>query len=175
MLLSLIAALDEDGAIGRAGGGLPWHIPEETAHFRAYCAGKWLLAGRRTFEEMKGWFQPGQRVFVLTQGSAKAPGRAVGSVAEAIARAETAGAEELVVLGGAQVFALALPLASRLVLSRLRHRSGGEVFFPRVDWGRWRLANSESRRDASTGIGFVIEHYARRHEEERKAETEGKG
>lgn len=169
MLLSIIAALDEDGAIGRAAGGLPWHIPEETAHFRAYCAGKWLLAGRRTFEEMKGWFQPGQRVLVLTQGSAgvPGPGRAVRTIPEAMALAEKAGAGELVALGGAQVFALALPFASRLVLSRLHHRSGGDVFFPRVEWGRWRPAASESREDAATGIRFVIERYERLHEDEK--------
>lgn len=161
MILSLIAALDEDGAIGRATGGLPWHIPEEIAHFRAYCAGKWLLVGRRTFEEMKGWFQPDQRVLVLTGGVVEEPFCAVRTIAGAVSLAEKAGAGELVVLGGAQVFAAALPRTTRLVLSQIALHSGGDVFFPRVDWDQWRCVESASRRDAATGICFEIRHCER--------------
>ena len=169
--LTLIAALDEDGAIGRASGGLPWHLPDETAHFRAYCRGKWLLVGRRTFDEMTGWFQPGHHVCVLSRHPAGAdhtaaipavPIRRVATVREAVELAREAGAPELVTLGGALVFAEALPSADRLVLSRIHLRSGAEVRFPELDTRQWRLDDRGPRRDAATGIAFTVEHWHRK-------------
>jgi dihydrofolate reductase len=170
MRLTLIAALDEDGAIGRTGGGLPWHLPDETAHFRAYCAGQWLLVGRRTFEEMTGWFQPDHRVILLTttplapETSARFPRELhlAGSVPAALESARRAGAPELVVIGGARTYAEALPMADRLVLSRIARRSGGSVLFPAVDWSRWTLRHREPERtDSTTGVAFRVEHWER--------------
>lgn len=170
MRLTLIAALDEDGAIGRSGGGLPWHLPDETAHFRASCAGRWLLVGRRTFAEMTGWFQTGHRVVLLTR-TPLAPEPAAGfptelhaaaTVPAAIECARRGGAPELVVIGGAHTYAEALPMADRLVLSRLALRSGGSVMFPVVDWNRWTLGRREpARTDRSTGVAFHVEYWDR--------------
>lgn len=106
MRLTLIAAIDEGGAIGQTTGGLPWHLPDESAHFRAYCAGQWLLVGRRTLAEMDGWFQPDHRVIVLTSSShppratTPAPGNlmAAATMADALTMAHSAGAPELVVI-----------------------------------------------------------------------------
>jgi dihydrofolate reductase len=138
MIVTLIAALDEDGVIGRADGGLPWHLPAEVRQFRSRCAGKWLLLGRRTYDEMRGWFAD-HTPLVLTHRpeTITPPGRPVESVAAAVATAAKSGADELMVLGGAEMFALALPAADRMVLSRIHTRSGGEVKFPafsRDDW-----------------------------------------
>jgi len=172
MTLTLIAALDEDQAIGQSAGGLPWHLPDETAHFRAYCAGKWLLAGRRTYGEMQGWFQPDQRVAVLTRSPAPLPASgtlaagapvAVSSLAAALTLARAAQAAELVVIGGARTYAEALPHADGLVLSRIALRSGGDVVFPPVAWAEWTLTHSEpGRRDRATGTAFSIETWKRR-------------
>jgi dihydrofolate reductase len=169
MTLTLIAALDEDQAIGRSTGGLPWHLPDETAHFRAYCAGQWLLAGRRTFGEMQGWFQPDQQVAVLTRSPAPLPATnagtpaAVPSLAAALALARAGGAAELVVIGGARTYAEALPHADGLVLSRIALSTGGDVVFPPVAWTEWTLAHSEpGRRDRATGTAFSIETWKRR-------------
>ena len=170
MKLTLIAALDEDGVIGRADGGLPWHLPDEAAHFRAYCAGQWLLVGRRTLEEMSGWFRPGHRVLLLTRHPLQpeaAPDlppdlSVAATVPAAIDTARRAGAPELVVIGGARTYAEALPLADRMVLSRLALRSGGTVGFPAVDWTRWSLRRREpDRLDRTTGVSFRIEHWER--------------
>lgn len=171
MRLTLIAALDADGAIGRAGGGLPWHLPDEAAHFRAYCTGQWLLVGRRTIEEMTGWFQPGHRVLLLTRHPL-APETAatlppdlslVATVPDALALARQAGAPELVVIGGARTYAKTLPLADRLVLSRLALRSGGTVRFPEIEWTAWSLRHREPDHvDRTTGISFCVEHWDRR-------------
>src|SRR5688500_19799474 len=75
MTVTLIAAHSENGVIAK-GGRLPWHLPDEIAHFRAYCQGKWLLLGRRTWDEMQGWFRPGQTPVVVTRNaSLRVPGR----------------------------------------------------------------------------------------------------
>lgn len=172
MTLTLIAAMDEDGAIGRASGGLPWHLPDETAHFRAYCQHKWLLIGRRTFEEMAGWFQPGHHLLVLSRNPlppvahaaepSSVPIQRVDTVAEAVQAARRNGAKELVTLGGARVFAETLPAAHRLVLSRIHLHSGGEVRFPEIDRTSWhRTEVSRTHRDTTTGITFTIECWKR--------------
>jgi dihydrofolate reductase len=147
MILTMIAAVAENGVIGRADGGLPWHLPAEAASFRHCCEGQWLLMGHRTYQEMTGWFQPGHRVLVLTRqpsGSrrqdtaaaavsrAEAPVAYVASVAEAITQAESGGASELVVLGGGQTYAAALPYATQLRLSRIPLNAEGSVTFPRI-------------------------------------------
>lgn len=171
MRLTLIVAMDEDGAIGDHSGGLPWHLPDESAHFRAYCTGQWLLVGRRTLEEMHGWFQPAHRVVVLTRHplaplpTPGGPGEmmAAATVPDAVRLAREAGTAELVVIGGAHTYAKSLPWANRLVVSRLALRSGGSVHFPTVAWHHWRLAHTETnRRDTTTGIAFEIEYWVRR-------------
>ena len=68
MKLSLIAAMDENKLIGSAEGGLPWQgIEQDRDHFRSYVEGKALLLGRKTFEEMKGWFDTAHRPYILTR------------------------------------------------------------------------------------------------------------
>lgn len=173
VIVTLIAALDEDGAIGRSEGGMPWHLPDESAHFRARCAGQWLLVGRRTYEEMTGWFQPGHRVLVLTrqpltspQAAASpapsTPPRAVPQVADALALARQAAAGQLIVLGGAETYRASLPFADRLILSRIHQRTGAAIHFPPIPAREWRLHHSESPRiDRSTGISFSIHHWER--------------
>ena len=103
---------------------------------------------------MHGWFSD-QTVLVLTHSpaSVSAPGRAVRSVEEAIELAATAGAAELVVAGGAEVFALALPYATRLVLTRVHLRSGGTVLFPPINEMDWRVIDERlpSRRRREPG------------------------
>lgn len=170
MNLTLIAALDEDHAIGRSHGGLPWHVPDETAHFRAYCAGQWLLVGRRTLAEMTGWFQPDHRVILLTSAAvhppespASTPITLAATVPDALGTARRAGAAELVVIGGARTYASTLPHADRLVITRLALRSGGTVRFPAIAEAEWTLRHREpERRDTSTGTAFAIEHWERR-------------
>jgi len=173
VILTLVAALDADGAIGLASGGMPWHLPAETAHFRALCTRQWLLVGRRTFEEMNGWFQPGHRVIVMTRGPAPAtpatppphpaiPVRTAASAEAALTLARAGGADAVLVIGGACVYAAMLPAATRLVLSRIHLHSGGDVFFPQIDPADWILSHAAPRqRDPTTGMAFTIETWQR--------------
>ena len=133
-LLTFIAAVSEDGFISR-GQGVPWKLPADVAHFRAYTAGKWLLLGRRTYEEMLGWFHD-HTPLVLSRDESFVPsvGRRVGSVEEALL---LTAADELVVCGGAQAYALALPQADRLVLTLVQTQLGEGVPFPTITWSQW--------------------------------------
>jgi dihydrofolate reductase len=146
MILSLIAALDRRGAIGK-GNALPWHLPRDLRRFKALTLGKPVLMGRRTAESL-GRALPGRTNLVLTRGAA-APFdgmRAVASLDDAVRVAVEAGAsDELCVIGGAEVYALALPLAS---VMRLTHVdtvvAGADAHFPRYDATQW----LETRREA---------------------------
>lgn len=137
--LTLIAAMDENRVIG-ADGGMPWHIPDDLAWFKRQTRGKPILMGRRTYESI-GRALPQRRNFVLTRdASFRAPDiERVSDVDRAVERAGAAGAEELMVIGGAQVYALTLERAHTLLITRIEARYSGDTWFPHVDWSRWEL------------------------------------
>ena len=138
MSVTLVVAVADNGVIGRDG-GLPWHLPDDLAHFKRVTLGKPILMGRRTFESI-GRALPGRRNLVLARAETPAM-RAAGvewvpDLATALARC---GAEhELCVIGGAAVYAAALPLADRIELTRVHATPEGDVRFPALDAGRWR-------------------------------------
>jgi dihydrofolate reductase len=134
--LSIIAALADNGVIGRDG-SLPWHLPDDLRRFKALTMGRPILMGRRTFESI-GRSLPGRRNLVLTRGARSFPEgiEPVDSLAAALARC--AGAVEICVIGGAEVYAQVLPLATRLELTRVHTEARGEVRFPEFDAAQWR-------------------------------------
>jgi dihydrofolate reductase len=158
MIVSLIAAIDEDDVIGTGHGGLPWRLPAEAHHFRAYTRGKWMLLGRTTFDEMHGWFTD-QTPLVLTHrpGTLAPPGRAVDSIEEAITIVMKADTGELVVAGGGQVFALTFPVADRLVLTRVHTHTGGSVKFPPFKHQDWHeTSRTHHPADPQNPLAFTI-------------------
>jgi len=138
--VALVVAMADNGVIGR-GGGLPWHLPDDLKYFKVVTLGKPVLMGRRTFESI-GKPLPGRRNLVLSRAAAaSAPGvEYVHSVEQA--RALAAGAAELCVIGGAEVYALALPLATRIYLTRVHGSVTGDVCFPLRDFAAWRQSES---------------------------------
>jgi dihydrofolate reductase len=134
--LALVAALATNGVIGR-GGALPWHLPDDLRHFKTVTLGKPVLMGRRTFESI-GRPLPGRRNLVLSSGPEIAvPGvETVRNLQEALQRC--AGLEEVCVIGGAVLYAAALPLAQVLYLTRVHADVEGDVRFPTVRWEEWR-------------------------------------
>ena len=163
MIVTLIAVHSENGVIA-AGGGIPWKLPDETAHFRRYCQGKWLLLGRRTYAEMDGWFRPGQTPVVVTRDKTLSVpgGRAVHSVEEGLALAELSGADECVVPGGGEVFAAAMPYAGVLLLTVVHTTLDGDVFFPAVAPADWQETWSHHHpADANHAFAFTIRRLIR--------------
>ena len=145
MIVSLIAALDQDFAIGK-GNALPWHLSDDLKRFKALTLGKPLLMGRKTAESL-GRALPGLTNLVLTRtGRAPFAGmRAVPTLAEALRVAELESAEELCVIGGGEVFALAMAQATRMHLTWVDTVvDGADAFFPRFDRSEW----LETRREA---------------------------
>ena len=136
--IACVVAVADNGVIGRAG-TLPWHLPDDLRHFKALTMGKPVLMGRRTFESI-GRALPGRRNLVLTRSASGAAAPAgieyVGSLEQA--RALSAEATELCVIGGAAVFALALPHASRVYMTAVHASLEGDTWFPLADLRGWR-------------------------------------
>jgi dihydrofolate reductase len=133
--ISLIVAMAQNGVIGR-GNALPWHLPEDLKHFKATTMGKPMLMGRKTFESI-GRALPGRLNLVLTRDPGwSAPGASVvHSVEQALARAgET---EELMVIGGAEIYRLVMPFARRIYLTHVQADVPGDAFFPAFDPTQW--------------------------------------
>ena len=159
--LTLIAAMDAHRLLA-GDSGIPWHLPWDIAHFRASTQDKWLLLGRRTFGEMRGWFREGHMPLVLSSQCGWDPdiGRVVSSVPHALALAESAGQHQLVCCGGAQTYAAALPYADLLVLTVVHHRftaGTGGVFFPLFDESSWReIESTPVPTDEKHAFAFTI-------------------
>ena len=149
MLISIVTALDEGGLIG-SGGRLPWRLRGDLRRFRRLTMGKPVLMGRRTFESI-GRPLDGRFNIVLSRrpGYVAAGVRSAASLEAALAAA--AGAEELMVIGGAAVYALVLPRTDRLYLTRVRGRFEGEVYFPPWDESEWCEESREPGPPAAPG------------------------
>ena len=135
-MLSLVAAVAENRVIGR-GGGLPWRLPDELAHFKRTTLGKPVLMGRHTFVSL-GRPLAGRRNVVLSRRPGfAAAGAEVASDLE-VALALVAGAPEAMVIGGAALYREALPRAGRIYLTRVHASPAGDVCFPELDLEEWR-------------------------------------
>lgn len=161
-ILTLIAAVSADGFISK-GQGVPWNLPRDRAHFRRATDGQWLLIGRRTFEEMLGWFR-NHHPLVLTSREDFAPplGKAVPSVVEALETARKQGARELFVCGGGGAYEAAMPLADRLVLTHVDNVLGSGVTFPAFRTEEWHLISRQAfPADAENPHALVFATYER--------------
>jgi dihydrofolate reductase len=141
-MISLIVAVSDNQVIGRDN-ALPWHLPADLQRFKALTLGKPMLMGRRTFESI-GRALPGRVSLVLTRSRDwLAPGaHIVHDLAQAIAAAGPA--DELVVIGGAEVFRLAWPHIERIYLTRVHAALAGDTHFPLLETREWRELERES-------------------------------
>jgi dihydrofolate reductase len=163
MRLSLIAALDRYHAIGRDN-DLPWRLPDDLKRFKALTLGKPVLMGRRTAESL-GRALPGRLNLVLTR-SGQAPFadmRAVASLQEARALAEADGAEELCIIGGAEIYAQTLALADRLYLTHVDTQvEDADAFFPDFNAAQWRVVDrTPHAADNKHAFAFEFVDYVR--------------
>jgi len=162
MHVSLIAALDRNFAIGK-GNALPWHLPDDLKRFKALTLGKPVLMGRKTAQSL-GRALPKRRNLVLTRsGHAPFEGmQAVASLDEAMAIAARDG-EELCVIGGGEVYALVLPMATHMHLTHVDTMvDGADAFFPAFESNQWRISASVAHAaDAAHAFAFDFVDYAR--------------
>ena len=156
--ISLIVALDRNFAIGRDG-EMPWHLPDDLKRFKALTLGKPVLMGRKTAIAI-GRPLPGRENLVMTRGDVPpySGQRVVHSLDEAIGRA---GDGELAVIGGGEIFALALARATRMHLTWVDASvEGADAFFPRFDPREWReTARIGHAADAKHDHAFAFVDY----------------
>ncbi|MCS5714904.1 dihydrofolate reductase [Herbiconiux sp. CPCC 205716] len=179
MTVSLIWAEARGGVIGD-GGGIPWHVPEDMAHFRELTAGSAVVMGRKTWDSLPERFRPlpGRRNVVVTRSedwTADGAERA-GSVEAAVATGATSGMsdratdggasaepEEVWVIGGGEIYRQALPLADRLEVTEIDLAVDGDTRAPAIDDEVWqRSAETEAWQESRTGIRYRFVTYRRR-------------
>ena len=157
--LTLLVARALNGAIGHRK-GLPWQLPEDLAHFKRTTMGKTIVMGRLTWESI-GRVLPGRQMVVISRGKPDLPAgvRRAASLAQAIA--DNASEEELFVIGGAQIFASALPIADRIILTEVELSPPADVFLAAPDPTAWQ-ETSRTRHESVNGTRFSIISYVRR-------------
>lgn len=154
----LVAAVAANGVIG-AGGRVPWHLPEDLKHFKSLTLGHPVIMGRRTWESI-GRPLPGRENIVVTRRPGfEAPGASVAASLEA-ALALCLGEPVVFVIGGAELYAAALPIADGLVLTEIHRDYEGDVRFPDWDRARWRETQRKPRVTAD-GVRFDFVLYER--------------
>ncbi len=166
MKLSLIAAMDQRRLIGSMNGGLPWHgIEQDREHFRSYVEGKALLVGRKTFEEMEGWFDSNHKPYILTRDRnyvSKTSARVAFSFDEAIRQAEKESETELVVCGGEAIYERAINSVDLIILTIIHTTftvQGTPKFFPDWDTKRFsEISRQEFSPSEKTDFGISIVH-----------------
>lgn len=166
MKISLIAAVARNGAIGK-NNGLLWHEPQDQRHFRAVTLGHPVLMGRKTWDSLPARFRPlpGRQNVVLTrQADLQLAGAQVASSLGAALQL-LAGAPQVFVIGGAQLYAQALPHANEMVLTEIDADLEGDVYFPAwqmADWTAEWITRDRQSAVAADGTPFAFVTYQRR-------------
>lgn len=136
-MLSLIVAMTENNVIGRDG-DMPWRLSADLRRFKSITMGHHMLMGRKTFDSI-GRALPGRTTVVISRSATyDDPNVLVArSLDEAIELATDD--EKVFVVGGAQIYSLALPKVDRIYLTRIHVELEGDTFFPKLNWGEWNL------------------------------------
>ena len=154
--VTLVVAAARNGVIG-VDGRLPWHLPADLKRFKALTMGKPMIMGRKTFDSLPGLLA-GRRHIVLTRDAAwRADGaEPVRDLAQALAAAgPDSAAVEAMVIGGAEIFALALPLATRIELTEVDADIPGDTHLPPLGAG-WRETAREAHAPSADRPGYAF-------------------
>lgn len=159
-MISIIAAVAENGIIGDRN-ALLWHIREDMRRFRSITTGHPVVMGRKTFESL-GRPLPNRANIVITRSDTHFEGcTTVHSLAEAVAMFQPQ--EEIFVIGGAQIYAQALPIADRMYLTVVHRAYEGDTAFPRWDASQWVATNEQHfDRGAEFEYPFTFVDYRRK-------------
>jgi dihydrofolate reductase len=154
--LSLVVAIDAQRGIG-VDNKLPWHLPEDLAHFKRVTMGRPMVMGRKTFDSI-GRPLPGRRNIVVTRNASWShPGVEVAtSLEQAVAML---GNEEASIIGGAQIFNESMDIADRLVVTEINHTFKCDTFFPPIDPQQWRETARETHHSDANGYDYAFVTY----------------
>lgn len=157
----MIWAMGSNGVIGKDN-DMPWHLPRDFAFFKAETLGKRMLMGRKTWESLGGKPLKGRTSIILTRHSNYAPEGAevVHSLEEALAEGRKA--DELMVIGGAEIYKMMLPYADKLIVTRIEESFQGDTKFPEVNWGEWtEISSVKGIRDEKNPYDYRFFVYER--------------
>lgn len=143
MIVSLIAAMDEKGGIGK-NKKLPWHLNSDLQRFKKLTMGHYLIMGRKTFEAI-GKPLPGRKMIVVTRNKKYYIEGTVlfHSIGEAISYAKKNNEDEVFIIGGGEIFSQCIDLADRIYLTIVHVDSDADVFFTISDKNRWKITWSD--------------------------------
>lgn len=164
--LAMIAALANNRVIG-LDNRMPWHLPADLKHFKAMTLGKPIIMGRKTWDSL-GRPLPGRLNLVVSrQADLQLDGaETFTDLDAALVRAEQwareQGADELMLIGGAQLYAQALDLAQRLHLTRIEANPEGDAFFPAFDENEWQCVDSQAHPAEGEAPAYRFECWTRR-------------
>ncbi|HEX7864009.1 MAG TPA: dihydrofolate reductase [Variovorax sp.] len=162
--INLIFARAANGVIG-VNNTIPWHIPEDMAHFKQQTAGAPVIMGRKTWDSLPPRFRPlpGRRNIVVSrQADWQAEGALrASSLQEALSLCESPEVGTVWVIGGAQIYAEAEPLAQRAVVTEVARDYEGDAYAPELDPASWLETQREPHVSAKDGLGFSFVTYER--------------
>jgi dihydrofolate reductase len=165
--VTLVVARARNGVIGRDN-ALPWHLPEDLRHFKTTTMGHAIVMGRKTWESI-GRPLPGRRMIVVSRNSgwSGASCERTDSLPEAIALAGRPGqdsgiaTDEVFVIGGAQLFEEALPLADRAIVTEIEATPEGDVHFAALGPPGWKLVQTSGPLESTNGLAYRIDEWQR--------------
>ena len=166
MDIVLLAAVAENGVIGR-GNTLPWRLKSDMAHFRKETMNKPVVMGRKTFLSISKPLHGRTTIVISRDAGFAAAGVLVASnLADALTAARgdalRRGSDEIIIAGGAELYAQALPFAARLVLTEVHQRADGDTYFPSFDGKAWReIVRSEQTPAPGDDASFAFVSYER--------------
>jgi len=154
--LSIIVAYDEHYGIG-INNALAWHVSEDLIRFKQITTGHTIIMGRKTYESI-GRPLPNRRNIVLTRQSDWHPEgiEIVHNLSDAV---QLAGADQAFIIGGAQIYAQALPLCKTLLVTEIHHDAHCDAFFPVLDKSSWREVDRVTRHSEKNGFDYAFVTY----------------
>lgn len=146
MIVSQIVAASTNNVIG-VNNGLPWHMPVDSAYFKKITWGHHIVMGRRNYEA-EGRALPGRVNIVLTRNKAFqiSDGIVVHELDDAIKMAQSAGENELFIVGGEEIYKLAMPHTDRIYFTRIYTYLEGDTFYPELDLEHWQQLSIDRRK-----------------------------
>jgi len=141
-MTSFIVAAAENNVIGK-NNQLPWHLPSDMKYFKNQTWGMTVIMGRKSLESLGKPLQGRKNIVVTRNKDWKQEGTEVAhSIDEAIQLAKATGVNEIFIIGGAEIFKAAMPVANRIYLTRIHHKFDGDAYFPEVPDSQWNLVQS---------------------------------
>lgn len=160
-MIIMIAAVAENNALGK-NNDLLWHLPNDFKRFKAVTTGHHIIMGRKTFESFPKPLPNRTHVIITRQKDYKAAGCiVVSSLAEALSVCPAN--EDVFIIGGGEIYNLALPIADKLDLTKVHHTFEADAYFPEIDPKQWKLTNSEHHsKDEKHQYDYSFESYERK-------------